>query len=94
MTEAQAQQVGAVAQQRQASLGGGQPLTSGSAGNFKVLGLRNASRALFAKVLHRIGSSCCHCAPHAKTSTASASCSTNLQPWARRASGRLPVCSC
>jgi len=50
LTEAESKQIQAVAQQRQASLGGGHPFTSGFNSNYKVLGFSNAQRALFMKV--------------------------------------------
>ncbi len=50
LTEAESKQIQAMAQQRQASLGGGHPFTSGFNSNYKVLGFSNAQRALFMKV--------------------------------------------
>ena len=50
LTEAESKEVQAVAQQRQASLAGGHPFTSGSSSNYRVLGFSNAQRALFMKV--------------------------------------------
>jgi len=50
LTEAESKQIQAVAQQRQASLGGGHPFTSGFNSNYRVLGFSNAQRALFMKV--------------------------------------------
>ena len=50
LTEAESREVQAVAQQRQASLAGGHPFTSGFNSNYRVLGFNNAQRALFMKV--------------------------------------------
>ncbi|KAL0051035.1 hypothetical protein WJX82_000961 [Trebouxia sp. C0006] len=55
LTEAESKQIQAVAQQQQASLGGGHPFTSGFNSNYKVLGFSNAQRALFMKVLMQFG---------------------------------------
>ncbi len=50
LTESESKQIQAVAQQRQASLAGGLPFTSGFNSNYRVLGFSNAQRALFMKV--------------------------------------------
>lgn len=50
LTEAESKQIQAVAQQRQASLAGVHPFTSGFNSNYKVLGFSNTQRALFMKV--------------------------------------------